>query len=147
MVRDWEKRQRLKKFIFTERNRYNKNQTEPICVSLTMKEIEMILNCLDFFFENPIVWEVFASLSKTLLKKKKNKYGVAAVWERMRWEIDIVLQREDLAHKLNNNYKAFYSRLFNMANGVDFFTKRESVFDHVHYLYLASPSNPIMKET
>ena len=112
-----------------------------------MKEIEMILNCLDFFFENPIVWEVFASLSKTLLKKKKNKYGVAAVWERMRWEIDIVLQREDLAHKLNNNYKAFYSRLFNMANGVDFFTKRESVFDHVHYLYLASPSNPIMKET
>ena len=146
MVRDWEKRQRLKKFIFTERNRFNKNQTEPICVSLTMKEIEMILNCLDFFFENPIVWEVFESLSKTLLKKKKNKYGVAAVWERMRWEIDIVLQREDLAHKLNNNYKAFYSRLFNMANGVDFFTKRESIFDHVHYLYLASPSNPIMKE-
>ena len=66
---------------------------------------------------------------------------MAGVWERMRWEIKIVLKREDIAHKLNNNYKAFYSRLFDFYGSFDiefknngnFYTKRDSIMDHVDY--------------
>lgn len=123
---DFYKRQRLEKFFtFVLVRKGGKKHT------LSIKEVTIILNCLEFYFDNPVVWEVFENLSKTLLKKKKTKYGVAAVWERMRWEIDIVLQREDLAHKLNNNYKAFYSRLFNFIYETEFFTKRDSIMDHI----------------
>ena len=61
---------------------------------------------------------------------------MAAIWERMRWELAIEIDN-DLEYKLNNDYKAFYSRLFNEVAQNDFFTMRESIFDEVHYEVLA----------
>ena len=107
---------------------------------LKIKEAHIILNCLEFHFDNPQVWNIFLNITEDLiLKNNKTTYGVAAVWERMRWEIKIVLKREDIAHKLNNNYKAFYARLFDfyspltgLSNG-NFYTKRDSIMDHIDY--------------
>ncbi len=120
---------------------------------LKIKEAHIILNCLEFHFDNPQVWNIFLNITEDLiLKNNKTTYGVAAVWERMRWEIEIVLQREDIAHKLNNNYKAFYSRLFEyygpfigmkLGKTIDgsFYTKRDSIMDHVNYELVNSHSS------
>ena len=133
---DFFRRQRLERFFdFVFFRKGGKKST------LSLKEVTIILNCLEFHFENPQVWDIFLKLTEDLIKKNKSKYGVAAVWERMRWEIEIVLQREDIAHKLNNNYKAFYSRLFDFYGSFDmefenngnFYTKRDSIMDHVNY--------------
>ena len=132
---DFFRRQRLERFFtFVLVRKGGKKH------ALSIKEVTIILNCLEFHFDNPIVWDIFLKLSEDLiLKNNKTTYGVAAVWERMRWEIELVLQREDIAHKLNNNYKAFYSRLFNfyipftrLSDG-NFYTKRDSIMDHIDY--------------
>ena len=132
---DFFRRQRLERFFtFVLIRKGGKKHT------LSIKEVTIILNCLEFHFDNPKVWDIFLKLSEDLiLKNNKTTYGVAAVWERMRWEIEIVLQREDIAHKLNNNYKAFYSRLFNFyipftrLHDGNFYTKRDSIMDHIDY--------------
>ena len=65
---DWEQKRRLEKFFtFVLVRKGGKKHT------LSIREIQTILNCLEFYFENPVVWEVFESLSKNLLKKKKTK--------------------------------------------------------------------------
>ena len=129
------RRQRLMRFFTSVLVRKGGKKHE-----LSVKEVTIILNCLEFHFDNPQVWDIFLKLTEDLiLKNNKTTYGVAAVWERMRWEIEIVLQREDIAHKLNNNYKAFYARLFDyyspftrLSDG-NFFTKRDSIMDHIDY--------------
>jgi hypothetical protein len=95
----------------------------------------LIENCIEFHKSNPIVWEIFHRLA-VQVSKKKTHFGVAAIWERMRWELAIEIDN-DLEYKLNNDYKAFYSRLFNEVAEKDFFTMRESIFDEVHYEVLA----------
>tara|TARA_R100001510_G_scaffold2127_1_gene1684 strand:+ start:12406 stop:12915 length:510 start_codon:yes stop_codon:yes gene_type:complete len=132
---DFFRRQRLERFFNLVCVRKGGKKS-----TLSFKEVTIILNCLEFHFENPQVWDIFLKLTEDLiLKNNKKTYGVAGVWERMRWEIKIVLKREDIAHKLNNNYKAFYARLFDfyspltgLSNG-NFYTKRDSIMDHIDY--------------
>ena len=49
----------------------------------------------------------------------RTHYAVAAIWERIRWHIDIETREEymnpddpDKPLKLNNNHKAYYVRMF-----------------------------------
>jgi hypothetical protein len=103
--------------------------------SLSLNEKKVIEDCLVFHKKNPIVWKTFYNLAYQVFTKQK-RFGVAAIWERMRWDLHFTLN-SDLAYKLNNDYKAFYSRLFNEVIQADFFTMRGSLFDEVFFEILA----------
>ena len=59
--------------------------------------------------ENPHVYEGFEKYAKQLANTKVSVLSANRIYERMRWESDI--SGNDL-FKLNNNYKAYYARLF-----------------------------------
>ena len=58
---DFYKRQRLEKFFtFVLFRKGGKKHT------LSIKEVTIILNCLEFYFDNPVVWEVFENLEEEM---------------------------------------------------------------------------------
>jgi hypothetical protein len=91
---------------------------------------EMQEQVTKFHKEHPEVWNLFVRFSKEMIGRGYKTYSVNAVFERIRWEID---SGGDGLHnfKLNNNYRAFYSRRFMRMypkyNG--FFRTRHQVSD------------------
>ena len=70
-----------------------------------------------FHEENPIVWEWFKKFTFEVIHRGFNNYSVNAIFERIRWEQDITRLPKGYVipsykFKLNNNYRAFYSRKF-----------------------------------
>lgn len=59
--------------------------------------------------ENPQIYEEFKRFSLQIANRNRKKFGAQAVIERMRWE-SFVVGNDDF--KVNNNYSAYYSRLF-----------------------------------
>lgn len=60
--------------------------------------------------ENPRVYELFKRFAFEAIRAGYEKFGAKSIFERARWEISIHTRGDDF--KLNNNYTAFYSRLF-----------------------------------
>lgn len=72
----------------------------------------------EFHKTNPHIYELFKRFAIEASARREH-YSVAAIWERIRWHLDVETQ-EDMANpddktralKLNNNHKAYYVRMF-----------------------------------
>ena len=62
-----------------------------------------------FHAQNPHVYERLRQLALDLKNRGRKKYGIAGLFEVLRWEHAMSTTDEDF--KLNNNYRAYYARL------------------------------------
>jgi len=82
-----------------------------------------------FHLENPMVWDLFKQYTFMIIERDFNNYGVAAVFERIRWHVEIETRGE---LKLNNNFRAYYSRMFEskFPEHEGFFRKRKRISEN-----------------
>lgn len=101
-------------------------------VTLLCGPTSLVQRFRDFHENNPIVYATLVRLAREWVRQTgRRRLGIAALWERMRWELSIKTTEE--SPRLNNDYKAFYSRLI-MAQEEDLagvFETRASVADQV----------------
>lgn len=65
--------------------------------------------------ENPWVYAEFKRLTFRLINTGRQNFSASAVVERIRWGVSIGDYGPD-DFKINNNYRAFYARLFHMEH-------------------------------
>lgn len=65
-----------------------------------------------FHLANPHVYRLFARFATDVARSGKQHYSSNAIFERIRWHMDIETRGE--AVKLNNNYRPYYARLFHL---------------------------------
>lgn len=84
---------------------------------------------LVYHAENPHVYRMFEKFALEAVASGRKNFGAAAIVERMRWYTSIETKGE--AFKIGNDYRAFYSRIFeeNHPHYAGFFRKRRSVAD------------------
>lgn len=63
-----------------------------------------------FHASNPQVYKMFKRFSLEAIEAGKKHLSAWLIINRMRWETEIVTQGD--AFKINNNYIAYYSRMF-----------------------------------
>ena len=63
-----------------------------------------------FHENNPLVYDLFKKFTFEVIEKGFTKWSADAIMHRVRWETNIVT--DDQQFKINNNYVAFYARLF-----------------------------------
>ena len=80
--------------------------------SNTTRQDEMREQVNAFHYKNPLVWHLFEKFTREVINRGFKNYSVNAVFERIRWERDIMSDGEAGQFKLNNNYRAFYARRF-----------------------------------
>lgn len=90
---------------------------------------DMVEKFKDFHEANPQVYERLVNMTRNLVARGRPRIGMGMLFEVIRWEH--YMKTEGEPFKLNNNYRAFYSRLIEKENpdlkGI--FTKRQSVSD------------------
>ena len=72
---------------------------------------EMRSQVAEFHANNPEVWKMFVGFTFEMIMSGRKHYSAKAVFERLRWEVDISRGPAN-TFKLNNNYPAFYARRF-----------------------------------
>ncbi len=82
-----------------------------------------------FHKDNPQVYALFRRFAFEAINSGREHFGAKMIWERMRWYVRIETNSSD--YKLNNNYHAFYVRLFekDFPQYEGFFRKRKAVAD------------------
>jgi hypothetical protein len=65
---------------------------------------------LAFHADNPRVLALLLRFADELIAAGRRRFGIAALWERMRWFV-AVETRSATGLKLNNSYRSFYARL------------------------------------
>jgi len=73
---------------------------------------EMRQQVAAFHRQHPEVWDMFVQFTFQMIDRGYKNYSVNAIFERIRWEKDSVGGDGLTSFKLNNNYRAFYSRRF-----------------------------------
>jgi hypothetical protein len=63
---------------------------------------------------NPKVYLLFSKFAVEAAQANRGTFGVSAIFERMRWFTNIETRGEEF--KLNNNYSAYYGRLWMRDN-------------------------------
>jgi hypothetical protein len=91
-----------------------------------------MLTKLDFenyHLNNPKMYDVFERFTFEAIKSGRKYFGSQSILERVRW-FTAIESRDDI-FKVNNNYAAFYSRMFEEKHPEwkGFFRKRASVAD------------------
>lgn len=83
---------------------------------------------MKYHTENPHVYEAFKQIALKAINKGYKNYSVNGIAEILRWETKVAGNDE---FKINNNYRAFYARLFakDFPQHKDFFRTRKSKFD------------------
>jgi len=76
---------------------------------------EMRQQVTEFHRRHPEVWDMFVHFTFEMIQRGYKNYSVNAIFERIRWEKDSVGGDGVTSFKLNNNYRAFYSRRFMRA--------------------------------
>jgi hypothetical protein len=64
---------------------------------------------------NPYIWKLFLRFTQEVIDAGFVHYSVNAVFERIRWHVSIETKSED-GFKLNNVFRAYYARLFEVGN-------------------------------
>jgi hypothetical protein len=67
-----------------------------------------------FHESNPKVYLLFSKFAVEAAQANRGTFGVSAIFERMRWFTNIETRGEEF--KLNNNYSAYYGRLWMRNN-------------------------------
>ena len=65
---------------------------------------------LAFHAENPFVYEKLVELARRAFARGLRRYGIRRIWEVMRWEIAMDVQR-DGEFRLNDHFHSRYARL------------------------------------
>ncbi len=89
----------------------------------------------DFDAANPHVYARIVHIARKMFDTGRRKFwGIAAIYERLRWESVFETTRDEDEFKLNNNYRAFYTRkmFHDFPDMVGFFRTRRSVADAVY---------------
>jgi len=68
----------------------------------------------EFHSSNPDVWQLFERFTLELLAAGRLHYGSGAIFERIRWHVDVETKGDSA--KLNNNFRAYYARMFEVAH-------------------------------
>ena len=76
------------------------------------RQEEMRQQVTEFHYQHPEVWHLFVQFTFQMIDRGYKNYSVNAIFERIRWEKDSVGGDGVTSFKLNNNYRAFYSRRF-----------------------------------
>lgn len=91
------------------------------------REQEMREQCEAFHKKHPEVWRLFVRFTQELIAAGHRHYSAKGIFERIRWEQDVVGSRPFKTEsgkisfaegsvrrpfKLNNNYSSFYARRF-----------------------------------
>ena len=77
---------------------------------LQLGQTDMAAKFEEFHANNPKVYETLVRLAREWMARiGRHKLGIATLYERTRWEIAIATSDSDF--KLNNSYRAYYSRL------------------------------------
>jgi hypothetical protein len=69
-----------------------------------------------FDSEHPEMWKLFIRFTFDRIRRGHKHYSVNAIFERIRWEVDSVGGKDQATFKLNNNYRAIYSRRFHQEH-------------------------------
>jgi hypothetical protein len=67
-----------------------------------------------FHESNPLVYLLFSMFATEAALANRGRFGVGAIFERMRWFTTVETRGEE--YKLNNNYRAYYGRLWMRNN-------------------------------
>ena len=63
--------------------------------------------------DNPDIWKMFETFANQLVAAGVTTLSAKLIFERMRWETAI---RGNDGFKLNNNYTAYYARMYEQAH-------------------------------
>ena len=74
-----------------------------------------------FHYDNPGFYVLFCKLAHEALQAGRRRLSANMIFERIRWET--TLSPDEDQYKVNNNYRAYYSRLFMIDK------KRPGVFE------------------
>ncbi len=74
----------------------------------TRNELERAFRA--FHSANPEVYVLFKKYARQAARAGRKNFGVAMIWERMRWHTLVETQGD--SYKLNNNHRAYYARMF-----------------------------------
>ena len=80
----------------------------------TDQPVDRVRAFLDFHESNPQVYELVDRFTRQVISAGRERFGMKAVFERIRWYFAVETTGETF--KLNNNYTAFYSRLWMHRN-------------------------------
>ena len=71
-----------------------------------------------FHAANPVVYDLFRRFTSRAIKSGYRHFSVAMIIERIRWETNVETYdpTSDDTLKINNNYKAYYARLWMRDN-------------------------------
>lgn len=80
---------------------------------------------LRFHSENPVVWDLFRRFARDAAGAGREHYSANAIFERIRWYLDVEI-KSDREVKLNNNFRAYYARMFSAthSDAADLFRTR-----------------------
>lgn len=83
--------------------------------------------------ENPKIYEEFKNITNRAVIKGFKHFSAEAIFNIIRWEMSITAKDYD-GFKINNNYKAFYSRMFmkEYPKYDGFFRLRKSKADEIN---------------
>jgi hypothetical protein len=59
---------------------------------------------------NPHIYELVKRFADEIIAAGHKKFGLSAIWERIRWER--LIESKDLNFKLPNNHRAYYARMW-----------------------------------
>jgi hypothetical protein len=59
---------------------------------------------------NPHIYQLVERFSQDIINAGHSKFGLSAIWERIRWER--IVESRDLNFKLPNNHRAYYARMW-----------------------------------
>jgi hypothetical protein len=71
---------------------------------------EAVQAFLDYHCEHPDVWKRFEEFSLNAIDAGRNTYGAMAIFNRIRWHVEIELKCAEW--KINNNFAPLYARVF-----------------------------------
>lgn len=86
----------------------------------------IVNNFIIYHDENPKIYELFKKYSYQLKLLGKTYYGVGAIFERIRWHVEVETIGDEF--KINNNYRSCYARLLMIedSNFEGFFQLRKT---------------------
>ncbi len=82
--------------------------------------------------ENPYIYHQFRYYTLRVIQSGFKNFGSQMIIEKIRWETGVVSKNSDF--KINNDYAAFYSRMFMLEypNYEGYFRLRRSIADEVN---------------
>jgi len=90
------------------------------------RHIKLYNAWLAFHEANPRVYKMICKYAQEAIDADHKHYGIAAIFEVMRWDFTVRTQDPTFNFKFPNNHRAFYSRMWNRNHPEHFGFLREA---------------------